>query len=261
MGKRKIIHLKESELQEYLLESVKNIIAEHWELTHPDELMEYMWIKPNVSRLNVDVFVDDSASYIRYNHQPVLYARNGYNKDVSEFIVFAINSKPIILNPEIEYGISYNDIFDIQDFICQNLEGLKKMADGGMDADDFVLYLQRPSIYALAESKELIFEMATLKTKDSGLPVDIWLDEGGLYRQHAPRIKFRASHEQRTTNEFSSMLLTNPPTIENFPKDSPIKKKDLDKIKQFVVNNLVLLKELADGKIDYRTEFLKKYIK
>lgn len=57
------------------------------------------------------------------------------------------------------------------------------------------------------------------------------------------------------------MLLTNPPTIENFPKDSPIKKKDLDKIKQFVVNNLVLLKELADGKIDYRTEFLKKYIK
>lgn len=40
------------------------------------------------------------------------------------------------------------------------------------------------------------------------------------------------------------MLLTNPPTIENFPKDSPLKKKDLDKLRKFVVDNLDLLLKL-----------------
>ena len=98
--------------------------------------------------------------------------------------------------------------------------------------------------------------MATLKANDSNLPVDICLDEGATYISHAPRIKFRASNEQRTTREFSSMLITNPPVIENFPKNSPIKTKDLNKIKQFVIDNLDLLLRLANGEIDYTTEFL-----
>ena len=52
------------------------------------------------------------------------------------------------------------------------------------------------------------------------------------------------------------MLLTNPPTIENFPDNSPIKAKDINKLKEFVVNNLELLLLLANGKIDYETDFL-----
>lgn len=52
------------------------------------------------------------------------------------------------------------------------------------------------------------------------------------------------------------MLLTNPPTIENFPKDSPLKKKDLDKLRKFVVDNLDLLLKLFNNEIDYATEFL-----
>ena len=70
--------------------------------------------------------------------------------------------------------------------------------------------------------------------------------------------KFRASNEQRTTREFSSMLLTNPPTIENMPDNSQLRKKDIEKLKKFVVNNLELLLKLANGEIDYVTEFLPK---
>jgi hypothetical protein len=90
--------------------------------------------------------------------------------------------------------------------------------------------------------------------------MDIWLDEGATYNGHAPRLKFRASNEQRTTREFSSMLLTNPPTIENFPKNSPIKSKDIKKLEMFVINNLENLLKLSKGEIDYTTEFLPNII-
>lgn len=98
--------------------------------------------------------------------------------------------------------------------------------------------------------------MATIRAKDSGLPMDIWADEGGTYIGHAPRIKFRASVEQRTTMEFSSMLLTNPPTTENIPANTQISKRDLDKLKSFVINNLELLIKLCNREIDYRKDFL-----
>jgi hypothetical protein len=98
--------------------------------------------------------------------------------------------------------------------------------------------------------------MSTLRKEDTNLPVDVWVDEGATFQGHAPRLKFRASQEQRTTREFSSMLLTNPPKIENMPKNSPLRKKDIEKLESFVINNLELLLKLANGEIDFTTEFL-----
>lgn len=81
------------------------------------------------------------------------------------------------------------------------------------------------------------------------------------YVRHAPRIKFRASSEQRTTREFSIMLLVNPPVIENFPSNSPLKTKDINILKQFVIDNLDALKAVANGTCDFKTEFLPNIIK
>jgi hypothetical protein len=52
------------------------------------------------------------------------------------------------------------------------------------------------------------------------------------------------------------MLLTNPPTIENMPSNSPLRRKDIEKLESFVINNLDLLLKLANGEIDFATEFL-----
>lgn len=51
------------------------------------------------------------------------------------------------------------------------------------------------------------------------------------------------------------MLLTNPPSIENYPENSPLRKKDIEKLGRFVVNNLDALISLSKGEIDYLTEF------
>lgn len=258
----KKVKISQKELNNIIRETINSIIYENYVLEDTDELMEYMWLRPQVTNLNVDIFVDDGGSYKRHNHKLILYARNGYVKSVSEFIPFLISNIPIVLDKTIDYKINYNDIFAVQDFIQANLKILKELADKKITQTAFYNCLQIPSYSLnLNECKEFINEMATLRMSDSKLPMDIWLDEGGTFMGHAPRLKFRASNEQRTTREFTSMLLTNPPTIENMPQNTPLKKKDIEKLKEFVINNLDLLLSLAKGEIDYINGFLPNIIK
>jgi len=261
-----MVKITESNLKKIISDSIKNILIENnsryqYNLTDLDELMEYMWLKPNITNLNVDVFVDDGFSYKRHNHILLLFARNGYNKSISEFIPFAISNNPVIMNNNIEYNISYSDIFAIQDFIQFNIKELILLANQNLSHNEFINKLRIPSYNIIVENKNFLMEMATLRMKDSNLPMDIWLDEGATYQGHAPRIKFRASNEQHSTKEFSSMLIANPPSIENFPNNSPLKNKDILKLEQFVINNMENLIKLANGEIDYRTEFLPNIIK
>ena len=216
---KKIINLNEDNIKEMVEESIKQILQEKYNMTSVEEIMEYMWLKPKITNLKVDVFVDDGQSYLRHNHVPIVFARNGYDKSVNEFIPFLLSKKPIVLDDEMDFNISYDDIFDIQDFIVNNLNILNLLANRKISQTVFVKNINIPS-YVLREEKTLLNEMSTLRTEDSGLPMDIWLDEGATFQGHAPRLKFRASREQRTTREYSSMLLTNPPSIENMPDDS-----------------------------------------
>ena len=100
--------------------------------------MEYFWVKPNISNLNVDIFVDDGAAYERYGHQLLLYIRNGYDRSCNEFIAMSVNEMPMILNDEIDYKITYNDIFDVQDFIQNNLTILVKLANKQITHKEFL---------------------------------------------------------------------------------------------------------------------------
>ena len=252
--------ITEENLNRIIKNSIKKVLKENYILSDLDELMEYMWLKPNVTKLNVDIFVDDGGSYLRNNHPLIVLVRNGYDRSIEEFIPFLVSDRPIVYNDNIEYNITYNDIFAVQDFIVNNLNGLISLANDKISQIEFYQAIRVP-VYSIVEniqklSKNMLYEMATLKSKDSNLPMDIWLDEGGTYIRHAPRIKFRASNEQRKTTEFSSMIISDVPEIVNFPKDSPIKKKDIDKLKEFVINNKDLLLKLANGEIDYITQFL-----
>ena len=40
-----------------------------------EELMEYMWLRPKVTHLNVDIFVDDGGAYVRHEHELLLFVR------------------------------------------------------------------------------------------------------------------------------------------------------------------------------------------
>ncbi len=137
----KTIKVNKEDIKSIVAETISNYINENYSL-NDDELMEYMWLRPNNTHLNVDIFVDDGGSYKRHNHSLLLLVRNGYDKSVNEFIPFLISENPIILNPEIEYNISYNDIFAVQDFIISNLSNLVALANENISQELFVSQLR-----------------------------------------------------------------------------------------------------------------------
>ena len=253
-------YITQSHLAKLISESIKKFLLAEYHMSDLEELMEYMWLKPNETGLNVDIFVDDGGAYKRHRHRLLLWARNGYSKMIDDFIPFSIDRHPRILNNDLEYNISYDDIFKIQNFIIRNLKGLIDLADRRIGQIAFANKIQKIEGH-LNESSHMISEMATLRKEDSGLPMDIWIDEGQTYIRHAPRIKFRASSEQHLTREYSSMLLTNPPTIENMPQKSPLKRRDIEILEQFVIDNLEGLKAVADGTWDFRSQFIPNMVK
>lgn len=257
---------KETNVDKIIKESINSFISDlikentEYKMQDLDELYGYMWLKPADTNINADIFVDDGEAYIRDHHIPLLYVRNGKGREIMEFIPISISDNPVILDNEMNINLDSSIISSILEFIKLNKNSLLGMANGKLEVNDFVSAIKVPS-YVFTEEKHMINEMATLRRADSNLPMDIWLDEGGTYQGHAPRIKFRASKEQRNTKEFSSMLLTNPPTIENYPQHSDLKTKDLELLEKFVILNMDLLLKLANNEIDYRTQFLPNMIK
>lgn len=121
-----------------LMANSSTMKEEKYSLTDVDELMEYMWLKPDRTGLRVDIFVDDCGSYERYGHPLLLWVRNGYGREVSEFIPFLVSDQPTILNSGIDCRISEEDVVAIQGFIQRNLEILVKLPADLISQIDFV---------------------------------------------------------------------------------------------------------------------------
>jgi hypothetical protein len=106
------------------------------------------------------------------------------------------------------------------------------------------------------ETLDALDEMSTLKKIDSGLPVNIWVDDTGAYIRggHAKRIKFQGDYGNKTNagNLFSMIISKDDPQIpvKQLPK-LRLPAKDIDMIKTFVKNNADLLDKLADEKITF----------
>lgn len=102
-----------------------------------DNLFEYVWLHPEKTGLNVDIFADDGEAYIRNNHPQYLYVRNGYNKSVEEFIPFLVSEKPCMLYNGFYVKLTNSDIEEVIDFIKENLEVLRTNADMKISHNEF----------------------------------------------------------------------------------------------------------------------------
>jgi hypothetical protein len=99
-------------------------------------------------------------------------------------------------------------------------------------------------------------EMAGLRKPDTGLPVNLWLDETGAYKRtgHWKRIKFQGDHGN-VINPKSLFTMTISDNPQIMPPDAEMKiklpRKDIERVKIFVKNNANLLSKLADQKITF----------
>ena len=97
-------------------------------------------------------------------------------------------------------------------------------------------------------------EMANIYKTSSGLPVNIWVDMGGLYKKggHGKRIKFQNDYGNKCNenNTLSMTIEDDPRVILKQSSRLKIESSDVELIKKFVIINKVALSDVADQKID-----------
>lgn len=100
-----------------------------------------------------------------------------------------------------------------------------------------------------------LYETITLKKKDSGLPVNLYIDDSLSYKRekHSKRIKFQTDKDDKpnTRRNFSSMTLDGKVVEKTLPKKLEISQKDIEAVSNFVVNNYECLSLVADFDLDY----------
>lgn len=96
-----------------------------------------------------------------------------------------------------------------------------------------------------------MYEMSNKRKFQTGLPVNIWIDEGGWYAGHAKRIKFQLNHADRMANQPSaSMTLDGELVLDTYDKSvSELSKADIRAVSNFVKNNAFALDKIADEEI------------
>ncbi|MDE6824102.1 MAG: hypothetical protein K2J27_05155 [Duncaniella sp.] len=251
--------LSKISIKQIVNETIESFIRKEvysYKLQDIDKLYEYMRLDKEHTGLNNDILVDDCKSYKRDNHPLLIFVQNVGK----EYVPISVAKQPKILDKDIQLKISHEDIEKIKKFVSINADLIQDFANEKISVANFIKLIAKIDGNMIEENKSLITEMATLRRDVSGLPMDLWLDDNKMYEPHAPRVKFRASNEQRNTRQFSSMLITNPNQIENMPSRPTIRKRDINILKQFVVANRDLLLALANKEINYEV-FLQRMVK
>lgn len=102
-------------------------------------------------------------------------------------------------------------------------------------------------------SGDALFEMACLRKNKTGLPVNIYVDDSGSWREsgHANRIKFQRDRGDRPiTRDVIPMSIEDNPQILVPNPDMELSAADVNAVKRFVIENKELLEKLGDTEID-----------
>jgi len=95
-----------------------------------------------------------------------------------------------------------------------------------------------------------LWSMATLRKNRTGLPVNIWVDEGDGSKQgrHGKRLKFQINRgDNPIPRNFASMTISNNPRVIG---KHTLSGQDIHAIQNFVLMNKEALEALVDQKID-----------
>lgn len=215
-----------------------------------DELYGYMWLKPDISNINADIFIDDGEAYVRDNHIPLLFVRNGHNKSVSEFIPISISDSPTILDKSLRININIAIIDQIFKFIIANKVALMDMANGELSAKDFV---KKTVISVIKENGLLkddeLMEYARLTKSKTGLNVDIFVDDGGAYKRYGHPLWVYVRNGFTDSDPVFPIKVSRRPSAPQIQYN--LNRIDLEAALSFISQNAKLLKLFADEKIEH----------
>lgn len=122
-----------------------------YNLQHPDELQRYLWLKPEVTGLAVDVFVDDSAAYVRDGHPLLAFVRNGYRSSDDKFIAIAVEDGQELLSADFFIEILERDALAVRQFLKENQKLLRELADGKIAQQEFAEQMRMFRLESIAD--------------------------------------------------------------------------------------------------------------
>lgn len=227
-----------------------------------DELMEYLLLRKEKTGLPVECYADDGGSFKIRKHPLWFLMKNGYG-NTHDVVPFTVDGNPRIVG-NYKLNVSQTDINKVISFIIQNRNKIIALGNDDIDNIEFLNTIDTFQ-YKMAESisRERIDEMAKIRSRHTGLPTDIWVDEDMLYVEagHSQRMKFNAIQGNKDTHFYTAMTINdNPPKVIKKPRKTFLDSKDIDKIRKFVIANREILLLLGDKKITF-DEFFKQMIK
>ena len=232
-----------------------------------DDLACFFILSSDLTGLPVDLYADDSGSYKMFGHQLWVYFRNSYDKNSYDFIPVNVSqSEPMVPIGEYSLQISKYDLHAVKIFVMLHAKLLEQFANREINCEEVVTILKYSyQNYGISEnmSFRMLNEMSVFTKEESGLPVDIWIDHG-YSPKHGPRIKFKASKDQKNPHEYSSLTISSDPSELYMPKRPDISRKDIEILKAFIRANVDVLSKMhnastSDEYIALRKKLITKY--
>lgn len=104
---------------------------------HKDELFHYLWLKPEITGVTVDIFVDDGGTYKIDQHSLLAFVRNGHSRGGTEFVAVAVEGNQEVLSVGVDVMISPIELLSVKAFLKENQILLKELADEEKDHQEF----------------------------------------------------------------------------------------------------------------------------
>lgn len=141
----KMLKLTEQQLHKLIEDTtvdVLNVIGSYqYHLNDPEELLAYLWLKPNMTGINADIFVDDCGAFKMDNHPLLLFVKNGSSNN--GYIPVTISDNPKIIDSSIKITLSSEIIDSIFKFIIENKKLLIAFANERVGTLDFVKAIRK----------------------------------------------------------------------------------------------------------------------
>lgn len=226
--------------------------------TLEDILSMAIKIPKNVTKLPVDIFLDESDMFSEYQLPYLLFFRNSYNTRTMDFKAITVSDKPCLFqkfNSGTELNIFQRDLYKIYDYVIRNQRRIVDLSKCNVTNLEFF----RPDRFRqLYENAAPITEMAKLPPSISGLKYSLGLDDNHSYvgGGHWYRVKVEDTLHNNNTRCWNTLTLNDYSFVGT--DSEKYKTADSMEIKDFVFNNEQLIKDLADEKITFEY-FLEKF--
>lgn len=190
-----------------------------------------------------------------------IFFKNGYEDNHNKYLPLIICDSPYVPY-RAKIKISTLHFSQLCLFVVKHKDDLIDLTSGNKYlSDDFWIdnFLTERKMSS-EETKRILLEMSRIRKGITGLPMDIWLDNGKTYEKsgHDKRIKFKQENNpSNITKSWCSLTIPNLKIVSSDRKT--IRPKNIELLKKFYILNKSMIDDAMEEKINM--DFVKAYLK